>query len=241
MARGTQLIQLVTMLREEVNRAASIAVGVDDYPLLKQKLSRTQEFFYDEYKWPFLRQVFPYKPLQAGEQYYDWPTGLNLEEIENVNLWYGNLPHEIERGIGMEQYAVYNSNIGVTSEPALRWDARSIAVGGDGFKDQMEIWPIPSSNTQNIQIVGQRKLRPLIADGDVADLDDQMIVLTAAAELLAAQGNNNASGLASLAQRRFSRMKANSNAGGGRMRRMGMRTFPVDRRFPITVHTRVQP
>jgi len=58
MARGTQLLQLVTMLREEVNRASSVAVGVDDQPLLRQKLTRTQEFFYDEFTWPFLRQVF---------------------------------------------------------------------------------------------------------------------------------------------------------------------------------------
>ena len=35
MARGTQLLKLVEMLREEVNRATSVAVGKDDLPSLK--------------------------------------------------------------------------------------------------------------------------------------------------------------------------------------------------------------
>lgn len=236
MARGTQLIQLVTMLREEVNRASSVAVGVDDQPLLRQKLNRTQELFYDEFTWPFLRQVFPLKQLQQSEQYYDFPAGLNLERVENVYVWYGNLPTEIDRGIGMTEYAVYNSNTGVTSEPARRWDVR-----WTGAKEQFEIWPIPASNTQSIQFTGIRNLRPLIADSDVADLDDLLIVLTTAAEILAAQGSTNAPAVLSLAQERFKRMKGRANAGGARMRRMGISEQPSDRRFPITVHTRVAP
>lgn len=234
MARGTQLLELVLMLREEVNRASSVAVGVDDQPLLCQKLRRTQEFFFDEFTWPFLRQVFPLKPLYAGERHYDFPNGLNLERIEEVHTWYGNLPIPIDRGIGMEQYAVYNSNIDVRSEPAARWDVR-----WTGVKEQFEIWPIPASDSQQIQFTGIRNLRPLVADSDVADLDDQMIVLTVAAEILASQQNANAKMVAGLAQERFRRMKGRAGAGASRMRRMGMRSGPVDRRFPITVHAAV--
>lgn len=232
MARGTQLLQLVTMLREEVGRASSVAVGNDDLPMLKQKITRTQEFLYDEYTWPFLRQVFPQKTLNGGEQYYDFPAGLNLERIEEVYLWYANLPRPLTRGIGVQEYAIYNSNLGVTQEPAMRWDVR-----WTGVKEQFEIWPIPVSNAQLIQFVGIRNLRPLIKDNDVADLDDRMIVLACAAEILAKEGDESAPIVASLAKERFARMKGRT-LGGGRTRQMGKGEPHGDGRIPIVVVAR---
>src|ERR1035437_1908292 len=132
MARGTQLLKLVEMLREEVNRATSVAVGNDDVAGLKNKLSRTQEVLWDEYDWPFLRQVFPAKQMQAGERYYDLPVGLSVNRIDDSNdnknpgvvCWYSNLPVPIKRGIGFAEYAIYNSDNGVRQEPALAWDVR---------------------------------------------------------------------------------------------------------------------
>jgi hypothetical protein len=232
MARGTQLLQLVTMLREEVGRATSVAVGVDDLPMLKQKLSRTQEMLYDDYDWPFLRQVFPYKQLNAGEQYYDFPDLLNLERLEEVALWYNNLPRPLVRGISTREYAIYNSNNGVTQEPAIRWDVR-----WTGTKEQFEIWPIPSSNSQQVQFTGIRKLRALIADSDVCDIDDQAIVLTAAAEILAKQENASASAVAKLAAGRIKQIKGRQH-GGERTRRMGQGVHGPDERIPIIVHAR---
>jgi len=46
-----------------------------------------------------------------------------------------------------------------------------------------EIWPIPASS-QTVRFTGQRNISPLIADTDTADLDDLMIVLFSAAEIL---------------------------------------------------------
>lgn len=232
MARGKQLLQLVQDLRDEVGRATSVAVGVDDLSGLKTKLRRTQEFFYDEFDWPFLRQVFPLKALQAGEKYYDFPTSLNLERVEEVALWYGNLPQPLTRGIGSQEYAIYNSNNGVTQEPAMRWDVR-----WTGTKEQFEIWPIPSSNTQSVQFTGIRNLRALTQDSDVADLDDRLLVLTVAAEILTKQGNESASLVGALAKQRFNRMKGRSLSASP-TRRMGQGTPSTDSRIPIVVHAR---
>jgi hypothetical protein len=230
MARNVQLLQLVLMLREEINRAPNVNVGVDDLPSLKNKLARVQETLYDEYDWPFLRQVFPYKPLSAGVQYYDFPTGLNVQRVERLDVWFGNLPRELERGISFEQYAVYNSNIGVTADPALRWDVR-----WTGSTEQFEIWPIPASNTaQNVQFIGIRNLRPLIADDDVADLDDQLIVLFAAAELLAKQGAQSAGEILKMAQARLLRMKGRIK-GAEAPRRLGMGDHAGERKIKIVV------
>lgn len=179
MARGTQLLQLVTMLRDETGRANSVAVGVDDLPQLKTVLRRVQETLYEKHPWPFLRTVFDRIPLQAGERYYDYPSNLNFERIEDVAVWDSGTPLSVTRGIGFNEYAVYDSESDVRCDPMLRWDVR-----WTGSKEQIEAWPVPSTNNLELQFIGIRKLRPLIANSDVADLDDQMIVLYAAAELL---------------------------------------------------------
>jgi hypothetical protein len=221
MARGTQFLQLQKMLREEVNRSSSVSVGVDDLPGLKDKLQRTQETLYDEYDWPFLREIFPLKQMQAGVRYYDFPVDagnlpLNVERVEKVVVWFGNIARPLIRGIGFPQYSVYNSANGVTSDPAIRWDIR-----WTGSKEQYEIWPMPAStNASQVQFEGIRQLRPLVQDSDVADLDDQMIVLFAAAELLAKQGSQSASVVLKLAQARMNRMK--SRVSTDEAYRMGM-------------------
>lgn len=232
MARGTQLLQLVENLREEVGRSASVSVGNSDLGALKQKLRRNQELLYDEYDWPFLRQIFPAKYLLAGERYYDFPVGLNLERVESVELWYSDLPRPIERGITPREYAIYNSDADVRQEPAMAWDVR-----WTGTKEQIEIWPLPVSNAQYLQFTGIRNLRPLVKDSDVADLDDQTIILFTAAEILARQANESAPVVLKLAQARLGTMKKRVK-GASRTRRMGMGGSETDQRIPIIVHAR---
>lgn len=233
MARGTQLLQLVTMLRSEVGRSTSVSVGVDDLPGLKTKLQRNQELLYDEYDWPFLREIFPRKQLNAGEQYYDFPLGLNLERVETVYVWYNNIALPLTRGIDETHYSIYNPYLGVTSEQCMRWDVR-----WTGVKEQMEAWPIPATNTQLVGFTGIRTLRPLIQDNDAADLDDQLIVLTTAAEILARQGSESAEAVAGAAKER-KRVLMGRVKGGSRMHRLGMGdTAGTDGRIPIVIHAR---
>lgn len=234
MARGSQLTQLVIQLREEVSRSASLGVGASDLPELQQKLRRVQTTLYDEYDWPFLRQMFPVKQMQASEQFYDFPTGVNLERIEEVVVWYNGLPIPLTRGIGFSDYSAYNSNEGVTSQPAMKWDVR-----WTGTTEQMEIWPLPVDNSQTVQIRGIRKLRPLIADSDVADLDDTLIVLTVAAEMLLKQGNANAPLVKKAATDHLFTLRGNLK-GASRTRRMGQGSEASDPRLPIVVRTPVR-
>jgi hypothetical protein len=231
-ARGTQLLALVQDLREEIGRSNSVAVGKSDLPGLQQKLRRTQEMLYDDYDWPFLRQIFPALTLNAGQQYYDFPAGLHLERVEAVDIWYSNFPQPLVRGITPAQYAIYNSLAGVRQEPAMRWD-----VQWTGTAEQMEIWPIPVSNAQYVTFTGIRNLRPLIADSDVADLDDQLIVLWTAAEILGRQGDASAGLVTKLAQSRLGTVKKRVK-GAERVRRMGMESTDTDGRIPIVVHAR---
>lgn len=206
MARRTQLQELVSMLRAESRRSSSVALGIDEEALLKAVLRRHQEILYDGYDWPFLR-VMPKKPLAAGQRYYDMPTDLNFDRIEEVVVWFSGQPQPITRGIGFREYAQFDSDSDVRSSPAMAWDIRST---NDDTAEQIEIWPIPDSNDTFLQFQGIRKLNPLVSNSDRADLDDQLIVLFAAAELLANQKSQDAGAKLEAAKERHAQLKARS-------------------------------
>lgn len=206
------------MLREELGRSSNVAVGVDDAIGLKQKLARAQQLLYDDYDWPFLRERFVLQ-LNAGQRYYTMPAGLNIERIEETYLYYGTLPRPMERGIEEEDFASFNSDNGVMADPALKWDVR-----WTGTSEQIEIWPIPASQN-NMVFRGIRNLRPLLADADVCDIDDQVIVLTCAGELLAKSDSSSSAMLVKLAGNRLERLKSRMR-GAAKRYRQGMGGTP---------------
>lgn len=208
------------MLRSELRRSTNVSVGVDDLYSLKQTLTRTQEVLADTYDWPFLRQVSSRITLSAGQRYYDVPSTFNYDRVERVVTFFNGLPQDIERGIQFEDYAFYNSDDGVRSDPVMKWDIR-----WTGSKEQVEVWPIPSSNLASLQWQSFRKTRSMVADADPCDLDDHLIVLFAAAELGAGSGMKDASAKLEMAKARLATLKANAKAtakptrigiGGGR-------------------------
>ena len=201
MARGVQLIQLVSRLRAEVGHSSNAGVGVDKLPELKQILRRTQESLYDDFDWPHLR-IKPTKSLASGQRYYDFPADLNYDRIQEAAVWYNGQPHIVERGIGFNEYARYDSDSGDESDPMQRWDVR-----WTGSSEQCEVWPIPTSNDMTLQFVGIRDLADLTSNADTCDLDDILIILFAAAEILARQKSQDANAKLSAAQARYSKLK----------------------------------
>jgi hypothetical protein len=183
--------------------------------MIKNLLARTQEELYEEYVWPFFK-IKPYIVLNAGQRYYDAPANMNFDRIQEVAVWYNEQPQPVERGIGFAEYAQYDSDSDVRADPVLKWDL----VDVDGAL-QLEVWPIPASNGSKLQLLGVRKLNPLIADTDRADLDDRLIVLNAAAEHLSGQDAKDAKLKLAKAQARFSRLKGNSQGGGNVIRLPG--------------------
>lgn len=211
MAYGTQLLRLVEMLRDEAGLSNSVAVGVDDVARLKQMLRRTQELLYADAEWPHLRTVFDRIPFQAGQRYYDFPESLNFDRLERVAVWDSGTPIKIERGIGFEEYATYDSENDERAEPTQKWDVR-----WRDTKEQIEVWPIPSTNNLSLQFIGIRKLRALIAHDDVCDLDDQLLVLLASAELLTKVNADLAKIKLIAADRHKKRLLANAGNNGRR-------------------------
>lgn len=180
MARGTSFGQIVQMLRDEIGRSnAAGSAGVADYSQLKRLANRYYETLFLDYDWPHLRFVSARVPLSAGERYYDVPTTLDYERFERIVLWTNGRPYTLDRGIDAEDYQVFSSEDGERADPVLKWDIRHT-----GTKEQIEVWPMPASSGQALQITGFRKFVRLVADADTCKLDDNLVVLFAAAELV---------------------------------------------------------
>lgn len=183
MARGTTLGELIDGTKTAARYDPNPALSVNFLPLIKQTLKHTQERLYEEFDWPFLR-IRRDKVMAAGQRYYDIPTDMNLERIQKVDIRYGDRWLPVERGITLENYNIYDSDADLRVDPVLRWDVMDT---GDG--EQIEVWPIPITDGANLRFTGIRKLKSLVATADQADLDDQLIILYAAAELLGGAKN----------------------------------------------------
>lgn len=178
MARGTTLGSLVSKLRTAARYDPNPALSLNLVPLMEQTLSDTQERLYDEFDWPFLR-VRRDKTLAAGQRYYDIPNDLNLERIIQVDVRNGDRWLPVERGITLDHYSSIDSDANKRMDPVCRWEVMDTGNG-----EQIEVWPVPATNGALLRFTGIRKLTPLVKQSDRADLDDQLIVLFSAGELL---------------------------------------------------------
>lgn len=187
MALGTQFMALVDMLREDLGRSTNVGVGIDDLPSLKRHINRSYAILIDKYSWPHLSYSPARIPLNAGQRYYDFPANLKLNDLTEVVAWQGNSPRELERGISHIEYAIYDSGSDVRGDLPQKWD-----LAFNGTVTQIEIWPMPASNSMTLAIKGAYHLVPLVADADKCMLDDELVVLGASARLLARQGSKDA-------------------------------------------------
>lgn len=207
MARGTQFLQLVTMLRAELGRSTSAALGVADVPTLKQVINRVYETLYEKPVWPHLRREFAKIPLSAGQRYYDMPALLDSDGVEKTVVWWSGEPYPLRKGIGFEEYAAYDSTIDERNSPAARWDIRWTGTG-----DQIEVWPIPADNEQTLQFIGRTKFTRLVNDVDTCRLDDTLVVLQAAAAIAVSRKSNDAAMFSADAKSRFDDLLSNGHA-----------------------------
>jgi hypothetical protein len=205
MARLTQLSVLLTMLKAAVGR--STTVGTGDDVILYQLLSDKQKWLSCEYDWPFLEDRFDVA-VPPLSRYLAFPTidnemvtsAMNLERPYKAEVFWNNLWSEVKYGIGSTEFNYLNSDQpGQIQDPVQRW--RWCEEG------QFEIWPINSTG-QALRFTGQRALDTLVAPTDTADLDDQLIVLAVAAELLARAKQKDAELKQQLFAERLTRIRA---------------------------------
>lgn len=189
MARGTTLDKLLFDLRVACRLSINASHNVQYRDAQVQALQRKQEFYWGDFDWPHLR-VDRFFNTQAGQRYYDLPTDLDVTRIQHMTFRADSIEQPLHPNIGPAQYAAYDSDLDVRSWPVQCWRITE--------DEEIELWPIPNVNYNpdslegRLRITGIRKLKPLVAESDRADLDDQLLVNSCAADYLASNGAKDA-------------------------------------------------
>lgn len=204
MARNVTLGELIDDLRAEAGHSLQANLGAAMREVLIKVLQRQQRRLWEENDWTFLR-VERDVLAQAGQRYYNIPADMVLESIERIEFKWEDRWQVLTYGIGPVQYDQYDSDRDIRSWPVYRW--REYENG------QIEVWPIPSNNGDAItkagaiRFTGKRNLRPLVAEADQADLDDTLLVLYSAAEILAREKAQDAQLKLQMAERHLAKLR----------------------------------
>lgn len=185
MARGTQLQVLRKMARAESGMSTNVSQGANQVAQVNQVIQRTQETLWLNNEWEFLK-IYSDESIVTGTgqtgRYYSFNSGITFENVTSVELLpsTGDSWRPVIYGIDAEHYNAISSDEGERRDHVLRWQFYN-----DGTGDQFEVWPMAASAGQTLRMHAKKDLSALIADTDTADLDDHLITLYAAAELLA--------------------------------------------------------
>lgn len=175
MARGKTLGEVLADLRAELRQSSNPAVAQSQYHVLANAIKRTQEFWYEQVDWPHLI-VWESKAIVAGSRYYDWPTTLNYDRIVKARARFGNQWVPITGDLDVDDYNAHDSDNDERVDPILKYRPYTNA--------QFEVWPLPAT-AGSVRFKGVRKLTELSGESSTLDLDNRLIALFAAADLLA--------------------------------------------------------
>lgn len=242
MARKTTLTELLRQYRAECRFSLAVEHNVQAAQQQIMHLQRTQEWLWDDFDWPFLRVTRTFD-VQAGQRFYGPPEDIKVDRIEKLDAYWGGGYVPLHAGIDSAHYSTFDPTLDQRDWPPRRWQ---IAEDDEQDIEQIEIWPLPGQNADatthegRITVHGIRNLKPLVALSDHADLDDRLIVLFAASEVLASRGDKNAPVVQQAANKRYLKLR------GDQMKRKRHKLFGVGSRFerrpervPLAIYNKV--
>lgn len=192
------------MLKAETGRSVSVGTQMDS--ALNTLLSNMQKWLASDYDWPFLNDRWDVA-VGPASRIVNVPTtaqvaganiSINFERPVDFEVKWNSAWQPVLYGIDSEEFNYVDSDIGEAQDPVQRWQMSGEAT--------FEIWPMPQT-AQTCRFSGQRVLGTLAADADKADLDDLLIVLFCAAELLADAKSAKASTVLAKATQRLARLR----------------------------------
>ena len=189
------------MLNVECGEEADETISPARVSINNRLLNTQQSFLVNQHAY-LLGKVRKELTAVIGQQYYDLPTGIDFDRLEKPEFTnQSNFRYRIGFGIGQEDYNLYRSDLGVQASPVMRWDL----VNTTSLK--IELWPIPST-AQTIMLSGTLPLAEMVSDSDTCVIDDLVLVLFTAAEILARKGSGDAAAKASKAKVALDSLKA---------------------------------
>jgi len=206
MARGRQLSQLLTQLQGETGMSMLPASSVTSREHRVQVLNRTQARLYAAFDWDF---AFSWRDVrvEAGDRRFGQPADLDFERVNYCaikTLGEGNNDWQ-ELAYGINESSFIQIGEDVQGRP-MRW-----APAEEG---KVELWPVPDAE-YTVRLRGVLTLPLMVDSDDRAVLDDTLIVLFAASELLKRAKLPDWEDKAREAQLHFTRLRA-QNGGNKR-------------------------
>lgn len=202
MARGTSLSALRDMLRAEIGASSNVAMGINTQDQYDHVLRRTQARLWADHDWSF-GFIERDEPLFKDQRYYTFDPDIDYDRISLASVKWGDIWRPVQAGITPDLFNAFDSDAGETSTPVMRWQHYE--------GNQFEVWPVPSEPGQNLRFRAIKKLPPLLSPSDTAVLDDNLIVLFAAAELLGRSKAADAPAKLAQATSHYNKLKGNSN------------------------------
>lgn len=209
---GDTLATLVEEVQYELVQVASPASGQNYREHIKARIRREYRRLYHDHDWPHLIGWYETE-TQAGERYYDFPDEAALETTISIWRRWGDEWCEIRRGITPDLYNINDSDDDIRTDPIERW--RPLPNG------QVEFWPIPASNSLRVLFVAKRPFTQLVDEDDVCDLDTDLVVLHAAAQLARRYDADEASLILGRAQQHYATLKSRTIRGGNKVNLAG--------------------
>lgn len=207
MARNSTLQKLLQDLRAEIGASGNPAHNSSVRDAHINVLQRTQELLWEAHDWPHLR-VKRIAAVQDGQRYYATPADLPIDRLEEIRIRVGDSWRPTDPSVLDSHYLQFDSFADERSWPVQRWQIHE--------DEKIELWPVPDRDGLTtadgaIQFTGIRALRPLVKDDDRADLDDRLIVLSAAGEYLTDKGSKSAPLKLRAAQQRLKTVLGNNS------------------------------
>jgi hypothetical protein len=193
MALRKTLNEVVEAVREEARLSTNTSRGIDHLDHIKRLIKRHYYALAEEFDWQHLEikrdSDQSRKILQAGSRYYNYPENLNPLKIAKAWVKWGSTWEPLDYGITYYDRSAYDPDQDQRADPIRKW----MAYGGA----QYEVWPLPATNGEadgnnEMAFEGQKLVETLTTDNSRLDMDDILVSLLVASEILAENGQEDA-------------------------------------------------
>lgn len=136
--------------------------GIVNSSLIDSMIRSAQEQLYVQFDWAELKAVYE-RPTGSAQQYYDYPVDCNIERITGLYVIWGGRHIPLTEGILASDRDVPSGDVPIKYER----------------RDQLEVWPIPSSYSYTLRFEYIKTLSPLVVNSDRTSLPSEIIYLHA--------------------------------------------------------------
>lgn len=211
MALRKTLNEVVEITRHEAGLSSNTSRGIDKLDQIKQMIRRTYTMLCEDYDWPHLEiskdSAISRKLLQAGSSTYTLPDAINPQKVTGAWVKWGSVWEELEYGIDYNSFNASDPDANQRQDPITHWEFVN--------SNEFEVWPLPATNgvadgINEVAFEGQKLPEQLTADDSRMDMDDILVSLMVATELLAGNEQDKAAQLkGQAASSRLERLRAN--------------------------------